>query len=165
MTDSNDRDRIESLAGELRSAGGIDQQAVKQRVMTAIRETHRRPASRTRNVTLVALAGVAAVVMFAVLGTISGNGEVEEGVLFQLEAPDAATVFMAGDFNDWDPRATPLNRQDDGASWSVRLPLASGTYRYSFVIDGQWVSDPRAGGRGVADDFGGSNSLITVSSR
>ncbi len=81
---------------------------------------------------------------------------------FVLIAPQAATVSVVGDFNDWDVRATPLHADGTQGVWSVTVPLSRGRYHYTFVIDGtRWVPDPSAP-RAVSDDFGRPNSVITV---
>ena len=79
-------------------------------------------------------------------------------VRFVLEAP-AGAVTLVGDFNDWDPQAIPLERQD--GAWSVTLRLAPGRYRYAFVVDGDhWLSDPSH--PLAQDEFGTPTSVITV---
>ncbi|MFL5518083.1 MAG: glycoside hydrolase family 13 [Gemmatimonadales bacterium] len=83
-------------------------------------------------------------------------------VLLRLAAP-ASRVAVVGDFNDWDPAATPLRRTDDGAIWTVELHLKPGRYHYTFLIDGRrWAGDP-AGPRAVESDFGAPVSVLTVS--
>ncbi len=83
-------------------------------------------------------------------------------VLLQLAAP-ASHVAVVGDFNDWDPAATPLRRGGDGATWTVELHLKPGRYHYTFLIDGRrWASDP-AGPKAVESDFGAPVSVLTVS--
>jgi hypothetical protein len=66
-------------------------------------------------------------------------------VRFVLRAPFASSVAIAGDFNDWNPRATSLHRKESHDPWSVVLALAPGQHIYSFVVnDTQWVQDPGA---------------------
>jgi hypothetical protein len=83
-------------------------------------------------------------------------------VRFVLVAPEAATVFLVGDFNDWDPRATPLVRSDPGGVWTAAVPLKPGLYQYSYLVDGRIragdVDAPRAPG----DDFGAGSSVVLV---
>lgn len=79
--------------------------------------------------------------------------------LFELEAPDAQTVSVAGEFNDWDTSALPLQRRPDGI-WSCEAALAPGEYAYKFVVDGQWIMDPRNPRTKTVD--GAENSLLTV---
>lgn len=83
-------------------------------------------------------------------------------VLIRLAAP-ASRVAVVGDFNDWDPAATPLRRGVDGATWTVELHLKPGRYHYTFLIDGRrWANDP-SGPRAVESDFGAPVSVLTVS--
>jgi hypothetical protein len=85
-------------------------------------------------------------------------------VQFVIVASDAATVSLVGDFNDWDPGAAPLERGEGGV-WSVVLPLRSGQFTYSFLVNGEeWRADPaapRAGG----EDFGRPSSIVLVARR
>lgn len=62
--------------------------------------------------------------------------------LFQLDAPEAHSVSVVGDFNDWDPAAQPLTRKN--GVWQAVVSLRKGrTYFYNFIIDGEkWITDP-----------------------
>jgi hypothetical protein len=85
-------------------------------------------------------------------------------VRFQLAAPDARVVAVAGSFNDWRADALPMLRDRDGV-WTVTVPLPVGEHRYQFVVDGaRWRSDPTAHAQ-VDDGFGGANSVIVVGAR
>ncbi len=64
---------------------------------------------------------------------------------FFCVAPDAKTVFIAGDFNEWNPTSHPMQRLADG-NWVVQIPLTHGHHRYWFLVDGQPTLDPRAQG-------------------
>lgn len=80
-------------------------------------------------------------------------------VRFHLEAPEAASVHLAGTFTGWKPRyeLAPTG----GGVWSVLVPLRPGVHEYSFVVDGErWMADPHA--PAVDDGFGGVNSRIGV---
>jgi 1,4-alpha-glucan branching enzyme len=81
-------------------------------------------------------------------------------VTFELTAPDAAEVFVAGVFNAWDPRANQLTKGADGV-FRTTMDIAPGSYEYKFVVDGTWVEDP-ANPDTVADPYGGKNSVLTV---
>lgn len=81
-------------------------------------------------------------------------------VQFVFVAPTAHRVSVVGDFNDWDPAATPLAAS--GGVWSRELDVAVGRHDYAFVIDGaRWVADPAAP-RAPADEFGGERSVLMV---
>jgi hypothetical protein len=85
-------------------------------------------------------------------------------VAFLLRRPDAGRVSLVGDFNGWDPQATPLVRSEDG-TWTATVPLAPGRHSYAFVVnDSSWVTDPRVPvTRDV--DYGRDHSVVVVGVR
>ena len=80
---------------------------------------------------------------------------------FFCRAPQARQVSLVGDFNGWDPKATPMTRQADG-QWMVSLELRHGYHQYVFLVDGKRVLDPKAAGR-VQNERKEPVSLIAVS--
>lgn len=83
-------------------------------------------------------------------------------VQFMLVAPNAQTVSVVGDFNDWDPVATPLREAADAGVWTITVPLPAGRHQYVFMVNGnKWTPDPAAP-VAVEDSFGMPNSVITV---
>ncbi|HEX4933089.1 MAG TPA: isoamylase early set domain-containing protein [Gemmatimonadaceae bacterium] len=86
-------------------------------------------------------------------------GPAEVLVRFQLEAPQAQSVTLAGDFSEWSPAHT-MQRSADGV-WTIVVPLTPGVHEYAFVVDGsRWIADPAAPAK--PDGFGGMNSRIAV---
>jgi hypothetical protein len=84
-------------------------------------------------------------------------------VRLRLAAPASSRVAVVGDFNDWDPAATPLRPAGDGGTWIVELRLRPGRYHYTFLIDGRrWARDPSEP-RAAESDFGAPVSVLTVS--
>jgi len=81
-------------------------------------------------------------------------------VRFGYFNPDAREVFLAGSFNDWDRRATPLTRDALG-DWSVDVELPPGEYRYRLVVDGEWRDDPSAQ-QTAQNPFGGYDAVLVV---
>jgi hypothetical protein len=82
-------------------------------------------------------------------------------VTFVFVAPQARSVALAGDFNDWDAARVLMRREASGL-WTVDVPLTPGRYRYVFVVDGRrFVADPAAP-RAAGDDFGTPTSVVTV---
>lgn len=86
-------------------------------------------------------------------------------VVFQLRAPDASRVYLAGDFNNWanneagrvHDAAFAMRRGPHGV-WQKTLPLPPGTHRFKFVVNGdRWLSPP-----GVADLDEDGNGLFRV---
>ncbi len=86
-------------------------------------------------------------------------------VRFELRAPDAEQVTLAGSFNDWSPEGIELVRSPDTGLWTGTVPLSPGEHEYLFVIDGtSWIPDPSAHAQ-VDDGFGAANSVIVVGPR
>lgn len=82
-------------------------------------------------------------------------------VPFIYAAPNARSVAVVGDFNDWDATRTPLVRGPDGI-WTTTLLLTPAVHEYQFVVDGErWVNDPRAL-KAPRNAFGSANSIVTV---
>ena len=72
-------------------------------------------------------------------------------------------MAVVGDFNDWDPAATPLRPAGDTGTWVVELRLKPGRYHYTFLIDGRrWERDPSEP-PAAGSDFGAPVSVLTVS--
>jgi 1,4-alpha-glucan branching enzyme len=67
-------------------------------------------------------------------------------VVFRCDAPEAKKVSVVGDFNGWNPLATPMTRQPDGR-WMVSLELSHGFHEYLLLVDGKPVLDPNATGK------------------
>jgi 1,4-alpha-glucan branching enzyme len=74
--------------------------------------------------------------------------------------PLATKVFLAGDFNDWDPTVRRMVKGRDGA-FRARLSLAPGEYQYKFLVDGEWLHDATAAGS-IANEHGTLNSLVHI---
>ncbi len=76
-------------------------------------------------------------------------------------APQAQSVSLVGDFNQWDPKAHPMKQMQDQA-WMLTKELKHGHHRYAFIVDGQLTLDPR--GQGITrNDKGERVSLVPVS--
>jgi 1,4-alpha-glucan branching enzyme len=97
------------------------------------------------------------------LTSTASSGEEREVVRFELSAPSASRVALVGSFNEWNPVATPLERDAASGKWVVSLRLPPGRHVYAFVVDGDVTADPAAP-RAADDDFGSTNSVVLVSS-
>lgn len=82
-------------------------------------------------------------------------------VEFVLEAPEASSVSVAGDFTSWSPSVKLQDVDGDGV-WSGRAAVRPGVHEYMFVVDGsEWVTDPNAE-RYSDDGFGNRNAVLAV---
>lgn len=75
---------------------------------------------------------------------VQGNSE---GWLFRVWAPQVSSVHVVGDFNGWDPKATPLTRAANSDIWETFVPGLEQGSLYKYVIETDagellWKADP-----------------------
>jgi len=76
-------------------------------------------------------------------------------------APEANTVAVAGDFNQWNIQSHMLKKSKAGW-WKTSVKLAPGRYQYRFVVDGeQWSEDPENPVK-QPNEFASFNSVLEV---
>jgi hypothetical protein len=178
----------DALFAEARQAGA-DRAPVglESQIMDSIRGRARAPFARAvewwvnprpiRVRPLIGLAAAAAIGALLFLPTAPFGGDVVQDpigatttmvgerpvyVQFRLEAPNAASVAVAGDFNGWEPEVVLVDPDGDGI-WSGRLLLPPGVHKYMFVVNGtEWMPDPLAE-QYVEDGFGNRNSVLAIS--
>ena len=83
-------------------------------------------------------------------------------IVFTVFAPEAKEVFVAGEFNNWKPEDGRMAKNN--GTWSKRLNLLGGKYRYRFVIDGNWVEDSSNPLKEV-NPYGSVDSLIEIGNK
>jgi endonuclease/exonuclease/phosphatase family metal-dependent hydrolase len=90
----------------------------------------------------------------------------DRSVVFALDASQARSVRVAGDFTNWEAGALPMARDHDaGGLWIVQTdPLAPGAHFYQYIVDGVWKLDPA---HPMMEDngIGGTNSAFAVGGR
>ena len=92
----------------------------------------------------------------------SGNSFliIDPNYTFRLKGfKDAKNVFLAGDFNDWDPQAYAMKK--DGDDWVFPVHLFAGKHLYKFVVDGKWITDP-ANSLWEQNEYGTGNSVLWI---
>lgn len=80
-------------------------------------------------------------------------------VTFAFEAPEAEHVLLVGDFNDWTLDGSEM--QPIGGVWTKVITLGPGRYRYRYVVDGQWQSDP-SNAAIAPNPYGGHDSILVM---
>lgn len=82
-----------------------------------------------------------------------------------LELPSsiwADRIYLVGEFNNWNPRATPLHCARSGV-WRVTLDLPAGRrYEFRYLIDGRWCTDQHADGCTSGKDHPVNSYVDTV---
>ncbi len=97
----------------------------------------------------------------AKLANYYGVNQLHDAVVFVTLYPRAEAVQIAGDFNNWQPATTPMERVGDSGVWQAKMKLPHGTYRYRLVVDGQWQQDPY-NERTEMNPYGEYNSVLEV---
>lgn len=97
----------------------------------------------------------------AKLANYYGVSQIQDAVVFVTLYPRAQNVQIAGDFNNWQPAGTPMQRVGDSGVWQAKLKLPNGMYRYRLVVDGQWQQDPY-NERSEMNPYGDYNSVLEV---
>lgn len=166
---------LELIVEELQRPIRLDE-SFDRRVMVRVRRLYAKRrsrgwtgiASRITHHPAWAAAVAASVVAVAALGVIRGRPQHRvtaaplEPVQFVLVAPNAESVAVVGDFNDWGLGDSALVATNHQGVWSVTAPVPAGVHRYAFVVNGkQWVADPSAP-RSAGDDFGVPSSALVV---
>ena len=86
---------------------------------------------------------------------------------FACHAPSAQAVFLAGTFNAWDPKATPMIKDAEG-NWDPAVALPPGRFEFKFLVDGTWCCEPGCEGphqgcpKCVPNSSGTMNRFIEV---
>jgi hypothetical protein len=92
----------------------------------------------------------------------SGNSFliIDPNYTFRLkDFKNAKKVFLAGDFNSWDPKAYPMNKEGD--DWIFPVHLTVGKHRYKFIVDDKWMNDP-ANPLWEQNEYGTGNSILWI---
>ena len=80
----------------------------------------------------------------------------------KIAAPDAKSVCIVGDFNNWNIHANRMKKQKNGG-YTITLKLQPGKeYQFRYLIDGsRWENDWNAD-RYVRSPYGGSDNSVIV---
>ncbi len=84
-----------------------------------------------------------------------------KSVTFTVHAEKGKSVYVAGEFNKWDPSAKKMAYKARSGVYAATVKLAPGEYQYKFVIDGTWCADPE-NANAVQNDQGTFNSIVVV---
>lgn len=82
-------------------------------------------------------------------------------IMFELDAPDAQSVQVLGDFNHWSREATEMQRGADGR-WRITTLLPPGRYIYAYLVDGRRFERDPARDAVEDRDFGVTGSELVV---
>jgi len=138
------------------------------RVMESLPRAADRKGRRPARFLVPVLAAAALVLLvlggFLVPRSPAGGGKAAEmTVRFVLDAPEASSVVLVGDFSDWASDDRYRLRRTASGEWELSVKLRKHqTYAYGFLVDGaRWIADPQAT-EAIDDGFGSVNSLLRL---
>jgi 1,4-alpha-glucan branching enzyme len=82
-------------------------------------------------------------------------------VIFYCKAQPGSEVYIAGDFNNWDPARKKMQEKDNDGIFTATMMLPPGEYEYKFVINGEWSIDPECD-EWIPNSLGSINSLVRI---
>lgn len=83
-------------------------------------------------------------------------------IVFCYHDDSAESVFLAGDFNDWNSNKTQFTKCSDGV-WQAEINCQpSGKYRYKFLVNGERWTEDASHGLKEEDGYGGFNSVLLI---
>ena len=83
-------------------------------------------------------------------------------VTFSVEAKEAATASVVGDFNNWNPAEGILTKLKTGTFKNTFDLPKDATYEFKYVIDGDFVNDPEADSLIWNSFAGAENSVLNL---
>jgi len=86
------------------------------------------------------------------------KSEIETDISAELPAEN---VFLVGEFNDWDPAATPMKYSKKKKAFTVTLDLEPGRqYQFRYLVDGAYWCNDWAADAYIPGEFGPDNSAV-----
>ena len=71
--------------------------------------------------------------------------------------PPDDMMYIAGNFNNWNPNAFSMKHEN--GEWSFKVHLSAGKHLYKFIADGKWILDPH-NKLWEQNEYGTGNSII-----
>jgi 1,4-alpha-glucan branching enzyme len=83
-------------------------------------------------------------------------------VTFAIEAKEASSAAVVGDFNNWNIEEGPLSKLKNGTFKATYDLVKDAIYEFKYVVDGLYVNVPEADSYKWNDFAGSENSVIIV---
>ena len=83
-------------------------------------------------------------------------------VTFTVDAKEATTASVVGDFNNWNPSEGELNKLKNGSFKGVFDVNKDASYEFKYFIDGAYVNEEQADSFKYNEFSGTENSVLEV---
>lgn len=92
---------------------------------------------------------------------MKGGKQVKVTFTVAEDGMDGQALAVVGDFNNWDPTATPLRPAGDVRVATIKVP-AGGRYAFRYLAEsGRWFNDEAADGY-QPNGFGGDDCVLDL---
>ncbi len=93
------------------------------------------------------------------MGNLNNYFSIGDTIVFKLIGYSSAkNVFVAGNFNAWNP--IELKMKQVNGVWTLPYVLKGGNYNYKYIVDGHWILDPN--NEATSNEGGETNSFFVV---
>ncbi len=82
-------------------------------------------------------------------------------VTFSVEAKEASSASVVGDFNDWSPEKGELSKLKNGTFKGVFEIPKEASYEFKYIVDGAYINEPEADSF-VWNGFAGAENGVLV---
>jgi len=138
----------------------LDPAAQAPHIATAFPARHR---FRIFHPAYIATAALAVAVVILTFTFMVQQQTGPEPYRFVIYRPDVTRAEITGSFTDWE--RVPMNALGKSGYWEVSLDIPKGEHRFTYILEGeQRFADPTILTREL-DDFGGTNSILSLSNR
>lgn len=83
-------------------------------------------------------------------------------VTFSVEAKDASTAAVVGDFNDWKVEEGSLSKLKNGTFKATFEVDKDASYEFKYLVDGQYLNEPESDSFKWNDFAGCENGVLEV---
>jgi len=83
-------------------------------------------------------------------------------VTFSVEAKEATSASVIGDFNEWNPKEGELSKLKNGTFKATYDLNKDASYEFRYVVDGAFINEPEADSFKWNDFAGAENSVLEV---
>jgi len=83
-------------------------------------------------------------------------------VTFSIDAKEAQTAAVVGDFNNWNPSEGELSKLKTGTFKATFDLPKDNSYEFKYLVDGTYVNDPEADSYVYNDFAGAENSVLSL---
>ena len=83
-------------------------------------------------------------------------------VTFSIEAKEANTASVVGDFNNWNPAEGTLSKQKTGTFKATFDLPKDNSFEFKYLVDGAYVNDPEADSFAYNEFAGAENGVLAL---